>query len=352
MFIPKGQGSDRAAKLDALQERLSAAVADLVSSEDWRRALEFAARFRARSFNNTLLVYAQHAAAYQSGRVPEPVPSYVAGFKQWRTLGRTVDRGQSGYQILAPVTARFASRQPEADGSWRRLGRSERAQPGETVRSKLVGLRPAYVWDVSQTSGEPIPTRPTPRVLKGSSPDGLLAGLADQIATAGFELRRVPDARTIHGANGLTDYTDRAVSVRTDMDPAAQAKTMAHELAHVLLHGPDNEDGLSHRGTAEVEAEGVALMIGAAHGMDTSDYTIPYVATWAETVPDKTPVEAVQATAERVRKTAVQILDALDTLQAGGGDPPGLDRHLPLTPPRTGRTTTATVASSPGVVAL
>ncbi len=46
----------RDAKLDALHERLTSAVHQLVSGEDWRRALEFATRFRSRSFNNTLLI--------------------------------------------------------------------------------------------------------------------------------------------------------------------------------------------------------------------------------------------------------------------------------------------------------
>ena len=70
----------------------------------------------------------------------------------------------------------------------------------------------------------------------------------------------------------------------------------------------------------------VELMLGAAHGLDTSAYTIPYVAAWATTVPGKTPVEVVQATAERVRTSALAILDGLDTTKVGNGDPPGLDR--------------------------
>ena len=93
-----------------------------------------------------------------------------------------------------------------------------------------------------------------------------------------------------------------------------------------MLHGPDNADAAIHQGIAEVEAESVALMVGAAHGLATDDYTIPYVASWASSVPGKTPVEVVQSTAERVRGAAVTILDKLKTPQVGDGDPPGLDR--------------------------
>lgn len=324
--------SDREAKLDALHERLTEAVTELVTGDDWRRSLEFAARFRSRSFNNTLLIYVQHSAAFEQGRVPDPVPTYVAGFRQWLTLGRHVVKGQSGYQILAPVTARFASATPEAAGSWRRLGRGERPSPGEVVRSHLIGLRAAYVWDVSQTDGNPLPEQPRPQLLQGQAPDRLWDGLADQITARGFDLRLVSTAAAIGGANGLTDYLTREVSVRMDMDDAAQLKTLAHELGHVLLHGPDNADAAMHRGLAEVEAESVALMIGAAHGLDTSPYTVPYVASWASSVPGTSPMEVVQATADRVRTAATTVLDALDTPQVGTGDPPGLERSARLTP--------------------
>src|SRR5690625_7872323 len=65
-------------------------------------------------------------------------------------------------------------------------------------------------------------------------------------------------------------------------------------------------------------------MVGADHGMNTSGYTIPYVSSWAARVDGKEPVEIVQATGERVRKTAAGILDQLDTIQVGDGTPPGL----------------------------
>ena len=324
----------REAKLDALHTKLTESVGALVSGEDWRRALEFSARFRSRSFNNTMLIYIQHNEAFQLGRVPAPTPTYVAGFKQWQTLGRQVMKGQSGYGILAPVTARFASRTPNNSDSWRRLGRGERPQPGEVARTKMVGLRPAYVWDVSQTDGDPLPTQPAPTLLSGHAPTGLWDGLAAQVEAHGFTLHQVPDAAAIGGANGLTNFTTRQVSVRNDMDDAARVKTLTHELGHVMLHSPDTHgatdgaavDAVLHRGIAEVEAESVALMIGAAHGLDTTSYTVPYVSSWASSVPGADPVEVVQATAERVRTTSLRVLDQLDTAQVGDGDPPGLIR--------------------------
>lgn len=326
----RGQTQDltaREARLEAIQQQLTQSVSDLVTGEDWRRALEFATKFRSRSFNNTMLIYIQHNVAYQQGRVPNPTPTYAAGFKQWLSLNRQVMKGQSGYAILAPVTARFASPTPQDAASWRRLGRGEKPQRGEAVRSRLIGLMPAHVWDLSQTDGDPIPEPPHPALLKGHAPEGLWDGLADQIVTHGFELRLVSNAAAIGGANGLTDYLTREVSVRMDMDDAAQVKTLAHELGHVMLHSPDNTDAAMHRGIAEVEAESVALMIGAAHGLDTSTYTVPYVSSWASSVSGRSPVELVQATAERVRGAAVTVLDKLETRQVGDGNPPGLDRE-------------------------
>ncbi|MDO5644980.1 MAG: ArdC-like ssDNA-binding domain-containing protein [Dermabacter sp.] len=319
----------RDAKLDELHDKLTGAVDQLVSGKDWARALAFAARFRSRSFNNTLLIWVQHEAAFEAGRVSEPVPSYVAGYKQWQQLGRQVQKGQPGYMIFAPVTGRFASSNPSDPSSWRRLGPREKHKVNEVVRTKLVGARPAYVWDVSQTAGDPIPEPPSPKLLDGEAPAGLWEGLAAQVEALGFEVLRVPDAGQIGGADGLTDYTTRQVSVRTDVTEANQVATLVHELAHVLMHDPADQEVRQHRGIREVEAESVALMIGAAHGMDTSGYTIPYVAGWASSVKDTEPGEVIKATGERVRKTALAILDQLDTHQAGSGTPPGLERDTP-----------------------
>src|SRR5699024_12099964 len=106
-------------------------------------------------------------------------------------------------------------------------------------------------------------------------------------------------------------------------------------------------DAREHRGIGEVEAESCALMVGAAHGMDTAGYTVPYVSTWAARVEGQDPVEVVKATGERVSKTALGILEQLDTTQVGNGTPPGLEREAPTREAATRQASAAPAVSEP-----
>ena len=329
----------RQAQLEVMHGRLVTEVERLVTGDDWRRALDFATRFRSRSFHNMLLIQRAHEDNYAQGLVPVPTPTYVAGFRQWQSLGRSVMKGQPGIQIMAPVKVRVASMTPEDPGSWRRLAGGERAKPGETTRYKMAGLRPAHVWDISQTEGDPIPEPPQPKLLEGGAPEGLWEALAEHITERGFDLRLVSNAAAIGGTNGITDFMTRSVSVRVDMDDAAVVRTLAHEAGHVALHSPVDmqEDAARHRGIKEVEAEGVSMMVTGAHGMDSSQYTVPYVSTWASQVPGTDPVQVVQDTAARVRFAAISILNHLGTEKVPDGTPPGLDRDCPAPPTPVGR---------------
>jgi len=175
---------------------------------------------------------------------------------------------------------------------------------------RIVGFAVTHVFDVSQTDGEPLPEPVRPQLLAGQAPDGLWDALARQVDAAGFTLARCPDAAAIGGANGVTDYRSRTVTVRADVTDAQAVKTLAHELAHVLLHNPDNDGRPECRGIVEVEAESVAYLVAAHQEMDTSDYTFAYVAGWAEASDD--PGQAVRGTADRVLRAAGAILAAVD----------------------------------------
>lgn len=307
---------DRA--LERANRALETGVAKLVSGDDWLRALDFAARFRSRSFANTLRIWVQHAEAHTAGRVSEPTPALVAGYQAWSALGRWPT--QPGYVIHAPLTQRVAV--PATGGEPRRLRKGERPRPGETVREQIVGVKPVHVWDVSQTDGAPIPPRPAPVLLAGQAPAGLRDGLAARIVAEEFTLSVVPSAAELGGANGMTDFLARTVQVRADMDDAAQAKTEAHELGHVLMHDRQEDTPGVHRGVGEVEAESFALMVCAVYGLPTDGYSVPYVASWASQVEGVEPADLVRALGEKVRGKVLAVLSHLPEPGTGDGMPP------------------------------
>lgn len=82
---------------------------------------------------------------------------------------------------------------------------------------------------------------------------------------------------------------------------------MIHEAAHALMHAADDDAAELHRGRAEVEAESVAYVLAGLLGLDTSEYSIGYIATWANG--DTT---AVAETAHTVLATVHTLAAALE----------------------------------------
>jgi len=317
-------GDRTASKLAAAQERLAEEVAALRSGEDWRRFLDFQAKLHVYSASNSTLIAVQHAEAFEQGLVGSVDPGYVAGFATWRALGRSVDRGQHGYMILAPCrTDRRVALDP--DGNARRLGRGETPGEGERVESRRVvsGFRVEHVFSVQQTSGAVLPDQPLPRLLAGEAPPGLGAAVLELIESRGFSVDTVADADAIGGANGVTRWDTRSVAVRADMDDAAMVKTLLHEAGHVLGHA-EAPGRFLPRPLKEVEAESIAFVVASVHGMATDGYSFPYVAAWA----GEDGARAVAATQARVAQVARTIIDASPAPHATGGRPPGADAAI------------------------
>lgn len=265
---------DRSAEL---LEQLHAGIDQLRTSDDWTRWLNVATSFHRYSFNNVVLIYCQR-----------PDATTVAGYQAWRRLGRQVRKGEHGIKILAP----------------HRRKRTETDEiTGETTTvTRLTGFGVATVFDITQTEGPDLPDA-GPRRLEGDAPGMLRHQLAALIRAQGFTYAVAELPRGHETANGVTDFTRRTVTVRPDLAKAQEAKTCAHELAHVLLHaGLTNED----RARAEVEAESVAYIVLGAHGIDAGTYSLPYVTAWSHGDPD-----LVAETGTRVLLTARQILDDL-----------------------------------------
>jgi antirestriction protein ArdC len=243
-----------------------AALLDEGHSDQLTALLNAMARFHRYSWHNVALIASQR-----------PTATRVAGFHAWRTMHRCVRKGEKGIAILAPI-----------------VGRREANSASDNART-IVGFRAAYVFDVDQTDGEPLPA---PGEASGD-PGPKTAALKAAILAKGIALESVDD---LGGALGTS--SGGRIRLLTGLSHAMEFTTLVHEYAHELLHHAD--DRPASRDTRELEAEAVAFVVGGAVGLDTSDSSRDYIHLY------RGDREALAQSLTRVQRTASEILQAIE----------------------------------------
>lgn len=254
-----------------LMTQLADGIAQLTSSQAWQQYLEVQSRFHTYSYGNALLIATQC-----------PEASEVAGFSTWRKMNRFVRKGEKAIWILAPM-----------------VRRSEQAPDGQDDRV-VFGFKFVPVFDIAQTEGRQLPT--VCKRICGEDPGGYFAQLVSMAESIGFG---VEDYEFNGATNGECAHSRRRIRVEVRNTPAQRVKTLAHEIAHALLH-----EHCTSRVLAELEAESAAYVVCCSLGIDSSDYSFGYVATWAGG--GDQAVEAIKASCGRIQKTASTILGFLE----------------------------------------
>jgi hypothetical protein len=209
---------------ERIQELAQATDAARVS-EEMQRYLDMSSRFHQYSPCNVWLILME-----------KPDATMVAGFHKWISLKRFVRKGERGIAILAPVLV------PEVN------------KDGIQVE-KLVGFKAVYVFDISQTIGEPLPEPPN---WKSPEQNALLTErLIDYAENRGIlvKVKELP---------GETQGVSLGGTII--LSPKTGTKTLIHEIAHELLHHKQNE--LTLQSIRELEAEAVAYVVGKHFGLD------------------------------------------------------------------------------------
>ena len=284
----------RAEKLEKLHDSVEQALDKLAGSleaghSDTLKAwLKTMSRFHNYSLNNQMLI------AWQ-----RPDATHVAGFHAWKKFDRLVNKGEKGIMILAPVTKIVGTR-TELD----RQGKSVEKPVRAIVNAKVV-----YVFDVSQTHGEPLPEL---NVIKGD-PSAFTPKLKDLILAKGIELyfaERLP-----MGALGVSE--GGKIGVKQGLTAAEEFHVLTHELAHELLHRGERRKQTTKR-SRELEAESVAFVVCNAVGLDAQASSTDYIQLYRG---DK---EMLLESLQFIRTVSVSILDALrDAPSTGTAVPEG-----------------------------
>ncbi len=242
---------------DARQERVARAmemlthsVERITTSDEYRQYLEALARFHHYSANNVLLIHTQR-----------PEATRVASYRTWQSLGRQVQKGEKGITIIRPITVKTEDEATK--------------QPVEVVR----GFTTGSVFDIAQTAGKALPEGPTPGMLPEDRDEAAL-----MLKVRVMQLLDAQGVRVVREAlpgsrRGYWEPGAKTVGVSAELSGVAELKTLVHEAAHCLA---DHRPGAIDRADGETVAESAAFVVLQHYGVDTGDYSFPYVAGWAK----------------------------------------------------------------------
>jgi antirestriction protein ArdC len=225
-------------------------------SELFRNYLKASAAFWDYSWHNQMLIWRQR-----------PEASYVGGFNTWTKCGRYVRKGEKGIAILAPMF--FLDKRQNADGN--------------EEETKRIWFKVVYVF-VSQTDGTPLPELPNRSI--GERGQDMLTRLLRFAESRSITVRFVQQC-CLNGAAGTS--RGKQIEIRTaDTDIATQSATLAHEIAHSLLHWDAEGKKITTREgkpidkqQRELEAEATAYVICNYFGIQSpSDF---YLAAYSVT---------------------------------------------------------------------
>lgn len=283
-------------RANELKELLANGVADLEKADNWQNYLKAQAKFHNYSFKNAMIIFLQM-----------PEATRVASYATWKSVGRQVKKGEKGLSIFVPKPAKVYDEN----------GNVKKNDKGEDMKQMRFGT--GNVFDISQTDivdeekwAEHDGTQFVQILTEGGDED-IYSALQAVSAKIGFEFFEDDLFGFSNETNGYTTLQgDKEIHVRESLPLAQKIKTTIHELGHAMMHASDkgdevSEDGKNHRGIAELEAESVAFIVCDVLGIDSSVYTIGYLAGWSAGDSDK-----IRELGESVNKSSKKILELLD----------------------------------------
>lgn len=302
----------RQQQVQDLTQQLEEGVKSVFESGKYAQYLKVMSHFTHYSVNNTILI------AMQTGGQA----SMVAGYTAWqKNFGRQVNRGEKAIKIFAPMTYK---RKKEVDMIDQETGQPLRK---EIIEVTVPSFRVTNVFDISQTSGPPLPTLVDE--LEGN------VERYQDFVQAIRNISPVPvEFEEMEGKDGYYHQVEKRIAINEDMSETQTMAAMIHELAHAKLHAmdPNNlKESAKARGkdqrTMEVEAESIAAVVSTYFGIDTSANSWGYVASWSRNkefpeltaslqVIKDTAGEIITGISEEMEEMRFAYMDKADALEA------------------------------------
>ncbi|HDR6758218.1 TPA: ImmA/IrrE family metallo-endopeptidase [Bacillus cereus] len=269
---------------------------------DLKEYLTFMAKFYHYSPSNISLIQSQFQGA-----------SAVGSFSFWKEKGFPVKKGEKGIKILVPN--RTVAKFKDKDGTWKSVTKASE-QEKKQIESKSVEVKPGrlyfavgHVFDVSQTSAkaEDLPRIFPNRWLEGSVTDyqSLYKGMEAIAEKNGVKI--IAPKSELGVAKGVSYPLTKEVALNPRNSELQNVKTLLHELAHAKLHTAETRMNYTAP-EKEFQAEMTAYAVSSYFGIDTSEYSLGYLASWTQgkEMKDKTKL------LKEVHETSIEFIETIE----------------------------------------
>ena len=265
--------------MEKLSDMLAQGLEIYATSDKYRDFLKAMSKFHSYSAQNCLLILSQNPAA-----------TFVAGYDSWkRNFNRYVMKDSHGIMIKAPCKYK------------------QKNENGE--EEEHLGFKAAYVFDI-------VDTAPIPGKISFQAGVENLTGSVKNFSDMILCLTDCADVPVMYEkikgkANGF--YTEKddspKIVISDSLSEIQTVKTLVHEIAHSYLHSSKKEDKEKKktRDQKELEAESVAYIVCSYFGLDTSDYSFPYILSWSS----ERFREILKDSMSDIQRTASYILDTM-----------------------------------------
>lgn len=141
--------------------------------------------------------------------------------------------------------------------------------------------------------------------LTGSSHESrAIIQSVQSICTIPIEFKiETEDLNLMTGAKGYYSPSKDKIVINKDLEDLQIAKTLIHEYAHSLLHKQTNKD----QNQREIEAESLAFVLCDHFGLDTSEYSFGYIASYANKDFDE-----LNSILNNIQSTAHEMIEQLE----------------------------------------
>jgi len=286
------------ARTKELTDKLETGIKELYNSDKYKEYLKYMSKFHSYSSKNIMLIHLQ-----------KPGATRIASFKHWKDkFNRNVNKGEQGLYIYAPI----GEKKPEKvlmEKLDPETGTPLLDDKGQAIMEEMTSLTngPRFklvpVFDVSQTSGDPLPELAENLIGNVEHYEAFVDTLK-AVSRLPVDFEPLPD-----NFDGYCRFGEK-IGIREGMSEVQSVVAMIHEITHERLHDKNNtiaDDKPKSKQQKEIEAESVAYVVCQRFGIETSANSFGYLAEWGSR-----DLSEFKASLDTIRKESSSLISAIE----------------------------------------